>query len=100
LSRRWNRCKPRLYSISSSHNATPGKLSLTVDCVRYVGSAKRKRLWNWLRHFWPNASKPGDQLKVYVQKAHGFRAGRRIRKTPIIMIGPGTGVAPFPRVPA
>src|SRR5882672_4137182 len=28
--------QPRLYSISSSHNATPGKLSLTVDCVRYV----------------------------------------------------------------
>src|SRR3954454_11876896 len=27
---------PRLYSVSSSHNATPGKLSLTVDCVRYV----------------------------------------------------------------
>src|SRR5580700_7869496 len=35
--------QPRLYSISSSHNATPGKLSLTVDCVRYV-IGKRKRL--------------------------------------------------------
>ncbi len=35
--------QPRLYSISSSHNATPGKLSLTVDCVRYV-VGKRKRL--------------------------------------------------------
>src|SRR6185437_2656254 len=35
--------QPRLYSISSSHNATPGKLSLTVDCVRYVIN-KRKRL--------------------------------------------------------
>ena len=34
--------QPRLYSISSSHNATPGKLSLTVDCVRYVIN-KRKR---------------------------------------------------------
>src|SRR3979411_3041145 len=35
--------QPRLYSISSSHNATPGKLSLTLDCVRYV-IGKRKRL--------------------------------------------------------
>jgi len=35
--------QPRLYSISSSHNATPGKLSLTVDCVRYV-VGKRKRM--------------------------------------------------------
>ena len=36
--------QPRLYSISSSHNATPGKLSLTVDCVRYViGKRKRAR---------------------------------------------------------
>src|SRR5213075_2552085 len=39
--------QPRLYSISSSHNATPGKLSLTVDCVRYV-VGKRRRL-DWLR---------------------------------------------------
>ena len=36
--------QPRLYSISSSHNATPGKLSLTVDCVRYL-IGKRKRHW-------------------------------------------------------
>ena len=48
--------QPRLYSISSSHNATPGKLSLTVDCVRYVIN-KRKR-WAWLRPSSPSASIP------------------------------------------
>jgi sulfite reductase (NADPH) flavoprotein alpha-component len=84
--------QPRLYSISSSHNATPGKLSLTVDCVRYV-IGKRKRL-GLASTFLAERITPGDQLKVYVQKAHGF-ALPQDPKTPIIMIGPGTGIAPF-----
>jgi sulfite reductase (NADPH) flavoprotein alpha-component len=84
--------QPRLYSISSSHNATPGKLSLTVDCVRYV-VGKRKRL-GLASTFLAARIQPGDQVKVYVQKAHGF-ALPQDPKTPIIMIGPGTGVAPF-----
>jgi sulfite reductase (NADPH) flavoprotein alpha-component len=84
--------QPRLYSISSSHNATPGKLSLTVDCVRYV-IGKRKRL-GLASIFLAERINPGDQMKVYVQKAHGF-ALPQDPKTPIIMIGPGTGIAPF-----
>jgi len=84
--------QPRLYSISSSHNATPGKLSLTVDCVRYV-VGKRKRL-GLASTFLAERIKPGDQVKVYVQKAHGF-ALPQDPGTPIIMIGPGTGIAPF-----
>ena len=84
--------QPRLYSISSSHNATPGKLSLTVDCVRYV-VGKRKRL-GLASTFLAERIKPGDPVKVYVQKAHGF-ALPQDPKTPIIMIGPGTGIAPF-----
>jgi sulfite reductase (NADPH) flavoprotein alpha-component len=84
--------QPRLYSISSSHNATPGKLSLTVDCVRYV-VGKRKRL-GLASTFLAERINPGDEMKVYVQKAHGF-ALPQDPKTSIIMIGPGTGVAPF-----
>jgi sulfite reductase (NADPH) flavoprotein alpha-component len=84
--------QPRLYSISSSHNATPGKLSLTVDCVRYV-IAKRQRL-GLASTFLAERIAPGEQVKVYVQKAHGF-ALPADPTTPIIMIGPGTGVAPF-----
>jgi sulfite reductase (NADPH) flavoprotein alpha-component len=84
--------QPRLYSISSSHNATPGKLSLTVDCVRYI-IGKRKRL-GLASTFLAERVNPGDELKVYVQKAHGF-ALPPDPKTSIIMIGPGTGVAPF-----
>ena len=84
--------QPRLYAISSSHNATPGKLSLTVDCVRYV-VGKRKRL-GLASTFLAERIEPGDQVKVYIQKAHGF-ALPQDPKTPIIMIGPGTGIAPF-----
>jgi sulfite reductase (NADPH) flavoprotein alpha-component len=84
--------QPRLYSISSSHNATPGKLSLTVDCVRYV-IGKRRRL-GLASTFLAERIQPGDEVKVYVQKAHGF-ALPQDPKVPIIMIGPGTGIAPF-----
>jgi sulfite reductase alpha subunit-like flavoprotein len=84
--------QPRLYSISSSHNATPGKLSLTVDCVRYVIN-KRTRL-GLASTFLAERINPGDDVKVYVQKAHGF-ALPQDPKTPIIMVGPGTGIAPF-----
>ena len=84
--------QPRLYSISSSHNATPGRLSLTVDTVRYV-IGKRKRL-GLASTFLAERVEPGDTFRVYVQKAHGF-ALPDDPATPIIMIGPGTGIAPF-----
>ncbi|MBY0382339.1 MAG: sulfite reductase subunit alpha [Xanthobacteraceae bacterium] len=84
--------QPRLYSISSSHNATPGRLSLTVDTVRYV-IGKRKRL-GVASTFFADRVKPGEKLKVYVQKAHGFGLPED-PNIPIIMVGPGTGIAPF-----
>jgi sulfite reductase (NADPH) flavoprotein alpha-component len=84
--------QPRLYSISSSHNATPGKLSLTVDSVRYM-VGKRRRL-GLASIFLAERIQRGEEVKVYVQKAHGF-ALPTDPSTPIIMIGPGTGVAPF-----
>jgi sulfite reductase (NADPH) flavoprotein alpha-component len=84
--------QPRLYSISSSNNATPGKLSLTIDTVRYTIN-KRKRL-GLASTFLAERINPGDELKVYVQKAHGFALPEN-PETPIIMIGPGTGIAPF-----
>jgi sulfite reductase (NADPH) flavoprotein alpha-component len=84
--------QPRLYSISSSHNATPGKLSLTVDCVRYmIGKRKRQGLAST---FLAERVQSGDEVQVYVQKADGFGLPQD-PKIPIIMIGPGTGIAPF-----
>ena len=84
--------QPRLYSISSSHNATPGRVSLTVDHVRYfVGDRARHGVASaWLAH----RLEPGSLIKAYVQKAHNF-ALPDSPEVPIIMVGPGTGVAPF-----
>lgn len=84
--------QPRLYSISSSHRDTPGRLSLTVDAVRYV-VGKRKRL-GLASTFLAERIAPGQTLPVYVQRAHGFGLPSD-PSVPIIMVGPGTGIAPF-----
>ncbi len=63
--------QPRLYSISSSHNATPGKLSLTVDCVRYV-VGKRKRL-GLASIFLAERVNPGDRGQGVRTKGSWFR---------------------------
>ena len=84
--------QPRLYSISSSPKAEPGRLALTVDAVRYL-VGKRHRLGVASTYLGQRAA-PGERLRVYVQKAHDF-ALPPDPATPVIMIGPGTGVAPF-----
>jgi sulfite reductase (NADPH) flavoprotein alpha-component len=84
--------QPRLYSISSSPKTNPGRVSLTVDTVRYK-IARRDRL-GVASTFLGERVRPNAPLKVYVQKAHAFGLPAD-PQTPIIMIGPGTGVAPF-----
>jgi sulfite reductase (NADPH) flavoprotein alpha-component len=84
--------QPRLYSISSSPRIDAARLTLTVDAVRYR-VAKRERL-GVASTFLASRAKPGDRIPAYVQKAHGF-APPADPSVPIIMIGPGTGVAPF-----
>jgi sulfite reductase (NADPH) flavoprotein alpha-component len=84
--------QPRLYSISSSFKAHPGRVSLTVDAVRYK-IAKRQRL-GVASTFLAERVAPGEKVKVYVQKAHNFGLPAD-PAVPIIMVGPGTGIAPF-----
>jgi sulfite reductase (NADPH) flavoprotein alpha-component len=84
--------QPRLYSISSSPKFMPGFVSLTVDAVRYT-IGKRKRL-GVASTFLADRVATGAPVKFYVQKAHNF-ALPADPSTPIIMVGPGTGVAPF-----
>jgi len=84
--------QPRLYSISSSPRAQASRVTLTIDTVRYTIGA-RDRLGVASTYFSERLPE-GRHLKVYVQKAHGF-ALPADAATPIIMVGPGTGVAPF-----
>lgn len=84
--------QPRLYSIASSPKFNPGRVALSVDTVRYA-LAGRRRL-GVASTFLADRIAPGAALKVYVQKAHGF-ALPADPSVPIIMIGPGTGIAPF-----
>jgi sulfite reductase (NADPH) flavoprotein alpha-component len=84
--------QPRLYSIASSPTVDPRRLALTVDSVRYPING-RTRL-GVASTFLADRVRPGDRLKVYVQKAQHFGLPAD-PSVPIIMIGPGTGIAPF-----
>ncbi|MFZ0650482.1 MAG: sulfite reductase subunit alpha, partial [Pseudolabrys sp.] len=84
--------QPRVYSISSSPKMSEGRVSLTVDTVRYEIN-KRKRL-GVASTFLANRIDLGQKVRIYVQKAQHFALPADPNK-PIIMIGPGTGIAPF-----
>jgi len=84
--------QPRLYSISSSPKLDPRRVALTVDAVRYdIGNRRRLGVAST---YLAERVKPGMTVKIYVQKAQAF-ALPADPAVPIIMIGPGTGVAPF-----
>lgn len=84
--------QPRLYSISSSPKAGADRVSLTVDLVRYrIGNRERRGVAS---DFLANRIAGDEPLKVYVQRAHNFGLPEN-PETPVIMVGPGTGVAPF-----
>ena len=84
--------QPRVYSISSSLKSDPGRVALTVDAVRY--EIDRRTRLGVCSTFLGGRIAPGDKIKVYVQKAQHFALPEDPAK-PIIMIGPGTGIAPF-----
>ena len=83
---------PRLYSISSSPKENPGEVHLTVGVVRY-SVAGRRRL-GVASSFLAERVPLGMTVPVFIQPTAHFtlpaEAGR-----PLIMIGPGTGIAPF-----
>ena len=80
--------KPRLYSIASSMRATPGRVEL---CVGVVREARRGRVRDGIASC--HLAFRADAVPAYAQTSHFRLPGRA--ETPVIMVGPGTGIAPF-----
>jgi sulfite reductase (NADPH) flavoprotein alpha-component len=84
--------QPRLYSISSSPKAHPGEVHLTVAAVRYESHGRPRK--GVCSTFLADRVDSETPVPVFVQTSHGFRIPTDGTK-PMIMIGPGTGIAPF-----
>lgn len=86
------RMPARLYSIASSSKAFPDEVHVTVRSVRYE-SLGRERYGVCSVQLAERVA-AGDKLPVYIQNNPNFKLPDN-PETPVIMIGPGTGVAPF-----
>ncbi len=83
---------PRLYSIASSPLAHPDEVHLTVAAVRYHSHGRERK--GVASTFLADAAHTGQSVKVYTHTNKNFRLPAS-GDTPIIMVGPGTGIAPF-----
>lgn len=84
--------QPRLYSIASSPKAHPGEVHLTVGAVRYQLEGTDR--YGVASTFLADRCGFGGRVGVYVHKAPHFHLTDN-DQAPIIMCGPGTGIAPF-----
>lgn len=84
---------PRFYSIASSQSCHPNEVHLTVTISSYM--YKNELRYGVATHHLCHLAKPDSTLlPIYLQPHHGFTLPAD-KATPILMIGPGTGVAPF-----
>ena len=83
---------PRLYSIASSPLAHVDEVHLTVSAVRYESHGRKRN--GVCSTYLADHVKPGDHVQVFVQPNKNFRLPAD-GSTPVIMVGPGTGIAPF-----
>jgi sulfite reductase (NADPH) flavoprotein alpha-component len=84
---------PRLYSIASSLSAHPGEVHLLVVSVRFTirNRVREGVVSTWLADRWPIAESAG----MYLQNQQKHFAMPTDLSRPLIMVGPGTGLAPF-----
>src|SRR5579862_737917 len=84
---------PRLYSIASSLKAHPGQVHLLVVSVQFDirGRCRQGLCSTWLAERWPI----GATADLYLQNQQKHFALPASGSTPVIMVGPGTGLAPF-----
>ena len=88
-----DRLKPRLYSIASSHDAHPGLVELTVGIVRYSYHGRDRG--GLATVFMADEVKVKDtEVGVFMSPTKSFVLPED-KSTDIIMVGPGTGIAPF-----
>ncbi len=83
----------RLYSISSSQKAHPEEVHLTVATVKYTSHGRERG--GVASTFLAERITPETTIPVFVNHGKGFRLPEPEEETPIIMVGPGTGIAPF-----
>ena len=83
---------PRLYSISSSPKAHPDEVHLTVARVGYEAHGRRR--FGVCSTYLADRVYPEGEVKVFLQPAKHFKLPEDVTR-PVIMIGPGTGIAPF-----
>ncbi|MDE1177940.1 MAG: sulfite reductase subunit alpha [Edaphobacter sp.] len=86
------RLSPRLYSISSSPAAHAGQIHTTVAVVRYQSNNRQRG--GVCSTLLADRRQTGESLPVYIQANKRFRLPAD-QEAPMIMIGPGTGIAPF-----
>ncbi|QEA38157.1 assimilatory sulfite reductase (NADPH) flavoprotein subunit [Pistricoccus aurantiacus] len=84
--------QPREYSIASSHLANPEEVHLTVAAVRYTSFERERH--GVASTYLCDLIEPGDRVPIYLRTNKHFRLPDN-PETPLIMVGPGTGVAPF-----
>jgi sulfite reductase (NADPH) flavoprotein alpha-component len=84
--------QPRLYSISSSPKAHPGQVHLTTAIVRYESLGRARQ--GVCSTFLAERVAPGAAVPVFVHSNKTFRPPAD-SDAPMIMVGPGTGIAPF-----
>jgi sulfite reductase (NADPH) flavoprotein alpha-component len=82
----------RLYSIASSFKANPDEVALTIRAVRYEAHGRLRKGVCSVQC--AERLQPGDKLPIYIHSNPNFKMPSD-PDTPIVMIGPGTGVAPF-----
>lgn len=83
---------PREYSISSSYQSLPDEVHITVGAVRY-NTHGRDRSGVCSVQF-AERIQPGDTVPIYLKRNPNFKFPKD-GDMPVIMIGPGTGIAPF-----
>jgi len=84
--------QPRLYSISSSPKAHPGQVHLTVGAVRYEANGRNRK--GVCSMFLAERALTVGKAGVFIHSNSNFRLPTDGNQ-PVVMVGPGTGIAPF-----